>query len=140
MALPGSEYRQEYKVGEETRVLLFAVPDFLGTTRARARLNFARDRWISTELWKRYGAAEEGTTVDLSNATLPDYEAWEEWQIACLEETIACVSGLEVAGVADPRPVDDLRAALRNDVTAHHALRMARVALFLNAGATRDAE
>ena len=142
MALPGSEYRLEYEVGKEKRTLHFVVPDYFSTSKVRARFNYVLGRWISTEIWKRIDAAHDGDTISTDGCSMEDYEAREEWQTACLEETIACVSGLEVGGVPDERSIEEIRTGLRNDVLSHQALRIARIILFLNAGETntRDAE
>lgn len=120
--------------------LIFAVPDHFDVAHVRARINFARDAYTATELWKRYQEAAEGETVSRAGLPAGDYEAWETWMSAGLPDAIAAVVSLEVDGVMDARPVDELRAALRNDVKRHDALRNARTVLFFNGGAPRDAE
>lgn len=133
-------YRHEYTRGDHKEVLTFEVPDYFTTLNVRSDYAYTTEAYKGTEYWRRYAEAQEGEVVNLAGVPREDFAAWEAWKDAILPETIACVIGLEVDGVADPRSPEDLRAFLRNDVKRHDALRTARMVLFFHGGSPRDAE
>jgi hypothetical protein len=75
---------------------------------------------MATEMFKQ---AQSGDTLEVSVA---DFEAFENWQVVGLVETIELVDSLE----RDGEPVENFREVLEYDRSYHPALRSVRDAIF----------